>query len=60
MKTAEIINHNLVIPEAEKELVGDNQVQINVFEDGVEIEQLFVNTIEEAEAEMAEMNPVEE
>jgi hypothetical protein len=49
MITTEIIDHNLNIPEDIKEIVGDNQIQVKVFEDGVHINTVFLNSLKEVE-----------
>ena len=37
-------------------LAGDTQILIRVFEDSVEIDQVFVNTVAEADAYVAALN----
>tara|TARA_B110000211_G_C13639309_1_gene360911 strand:- start:54 stop:230 length:177 start_codon:yes stop_codon:yes gene_type:complete len=55
-KTATITNYNLTLTAEELALVGDNQILIRVFEDSVEINTVFVDTVAEADAYVAALN----
>ena len=55
-KTATITNYNLILTADELALAGDNQILIRVFEDSIEIDQVFVDTVAEADAYVAALN----
>lgn len=55
-KTATITNYNLILTAEELALAGDTQILVRVFEDSVEIDQVFVDTVAEADAYVAALN----